>query len=114
GGGEGRSGILNALVISSFDSATNSLSDQPVDKYVTGDDLPYRMAVHPGGDGVICSLPQSCRWYEWDANKKDDITKLCLKPSEKVLDGLEDVGQQLAITFSHDGSLLAVGGEVES
>nr|GFA61780.1 sec12-like protein 2 [Tanacetum cinerariifolium] len=29
GGGEGRSGILNALVISSFDSATNSLSDQP-------------------------------------------------------------------------------------
>ncbi|PWA44063.1 SEC12P-like 2 protein [Artemisia annua] len=111
GGGEGRSGIPNALVISIFDSATNSLSDQPVDKFGTGDDLPYRMAVHPGGDGVICSLPQSCRLYEWDTNKKDGSIKLCLKPSEKVLDGLVGVGQQLAITFSHDGSLLAVGGE---
>lgn len=30
GGGEGRSGIPNALVISLFDSASNSLSDQPV------------------------------------------------------------------------------------
>lgn len=53
-----------------------------------------------------------CRWYEWDAIKNEDIVKLSLKSSEKVLDQLEDVGQQLAVTFSHDGSLLAVGGEV--
>ncbi|KAI3665246.1 hypothetical protein L6452_43870 [Arctium lappa] len=52
-------------------------------------------------------------WLEWDAIKNEDIIKLSLKPSEKVLDQLEDVGQQLAVTFSHDGSLLAVGGEVE-
>ena len=38
--------------------------------------------------------------------------KLCLKSSEKVLTHLEDVGQQLAVTFSGDGSLLAIGGEV--
>ncbi|KAI3757387.1 hypothetical protein L6452_04924 [Arctium lappa] len=111
GGGEGRSGIPNALIISLFDSTSNSLSDQPVEKLGTGDDLPYRMAVHPGGEGVICSLPKSCRWLEWDAIKNEDIIKLSLKPSEKVLDQLEDVGQQLAVTFSHDGSLLAVGGE---
>lgn len=111
GGGEGRSGIPNALVVSVFDAATNSLSDEPVEKHGTGDDLPYRIAVHPGGEGVICSLPKSCRWFEWDAFKKDDIFKLSVKPSEKILDQLEDVGQQLAVTFSHDGSLLAVGGE---
>ncbi|KAJ0494890.1 putative transcription factor WD40-like family [Helianthus annuus] len=60
GGGEGRSGIPNSLVISLFDSASNSLSDQPVEKLETGDDLPYRMAVHPGGEGVVCLLPKSC------------------------------------------------------
>lgn len=54
-----------------------------------------------------------CRWYQWDPIKNEDIIKLKLKPSEKVLDELEDIGQQLAVTFSHDGSLLAVGGEVE-
>ncbi|PWA40876.1 quinoprotein alcohol dehydrogenase-like superfamily [Artemisia annua] len=31
-----------------------------VDKFGTGDDLPYRMVVHLGGEGVICSLPKSC------------------------------------------------------
>lgn len=30
GGGEGRSGIPNALLLSAFDSDSNSLSDQPV------------------------------------------------------------------------------------
>ncbi|KVI07271.1 WD40 repeat-containing protein [Cynara cardunculus var. scolymus] len=111
GGGEGRSGIPNALIISLFDSTSNSLSDQPVDILGTANDLPYRMAVHPGGEGVICSLSKSCRWLEWDAIRNEDIINLSLKPSEKVLEQLEDVGQQLAVTFSHDGSLLAVGGE---
>ncbi|MFS7982965.1 putative transcription factor WD40-like family [Helianthus anomalus] len=111
GGGEGRSGIPNALVISLFDSASNSLSDEPVEKLETGDDLPYRMAVHPGGEGVICSLPNSCRLFEWDTITSDNTIELSLKPSEKVFDKLEDIGQQLAVTFSQDGSLLAVGGE---
>ncbi|MFS7891009.1 putative transcription factor WD40-like family [Helianthus anomalus] len=108
GSGEGRSGIPNALVISLVDSASNSLSDQPVEKHETGDDLPYRMAVHPGGEGVICSLPKSCRWFEWDTIQSEDTIELSLKPSEKVFDQLEDVGQQLAVTFSQDGSLLVV------
>ncbi|XP_024973347.1 SEC12-like protein 2 [Cynara cardunculus var. scolymus] len=111
GGGEGRSGIPNALIISHFDPASNYLSDQPVNKLETGDDLPYRMAVHPGGEGVICSLPKSCRWFEWEATKKEDVSTLGLKQSEKVLYQLELIEQQLAVTFSRDGSLLAVGGE---
>ncbi|MFS7889154.1 putative WD40/YVTN repeat-like-containing domain superfamily [Helianthus anomalus] len=76
GGGESRCGIPNALVISLCDSASNSLSDQPVEKLETGDDLPYKMGVHPGGEGVICSLPKSCRWFEWDTITSDDTIEL--------------------------------------
>ncbi|KAI3466987.1 hypothetical protein Pfo_023650 [Paulownia fortunei] len=111
GGGEGRSGIPNALLLSTFNFEFNSLSDQPVAKLGTGSDLPYRIAVHPGGEGVICSLPKSCRWFEWDAATSTDKHTLSLRSSEKVLEQLEDVGQQLAMTFNNEGSLLAVGGE---
>ncbi|KAL7240235.1 hypothetical protein ACSBR2_005993 [Camellia fascicularis] len=69
------------------------------------------MAVHPGADGIICSLPKSCRWFEWDPVKSTDVQKLGLKSSDKVLDKLEDIGQQLALTFNNEGSLLALGGE---
>lgn len=37
------------------------LSAFKVAKLGTGADLPYRMAVHPGGEGLICSMPKSCR-----------------------------------------------------
>ncbi|KAE8022854.1 hypothetical protein FH972_008618 [Carpinus fangiana] len=111
GGGEGRSGIPNAVVLSQFDFASNVLSDQPVAKLGTGSDLPYRMAVHPGGDGLVCSFPKSCRWYEWGGEKSDQAHKLGLKLSDKVLTQLEDVGQQLALAFNNEGSALAAGGE---
>ncbi|PSR88333.1 SEC12-like protein [Actinidia chinensis var. chinensis] len=111
GGGEGRSGIPNALLLVHFDFASSCLADQPVGKLGTGSDLPYRMAVHPGGDGVICSLPKSCRLFEWDAVKGTDIQKLGLKLSDKSLDKLDDVGQQLALNFNNEGSVLALGGE---
>lgn len=91
GGGEGRSGVPNALVVSHFDLPSRSLSDQPVEAlllvYVqvsltwasilicypliqvfrmgTDADVPYRMAVHPGGDGIICSFPKNCRCLFW-------------------------------------------------
>lgn len=111
GGGEGNSGIPNALLVSQFFVDSNSLSDQPVAKLDTGADLPYRMTVHPGGEGLICSMPQSCRWFEWDAVKNDDVHGWGLKSSEKSLNQLEDVGQQLALAFDDEGSVLAVGGE---
>ncbi|KAF9594929.1 hypothetical protein IFM89_035493 [Coptis chinensis] len=109
GGGEGRSGIPNSLLLAQFDS--NSLSPNPMSKLGTGADLPYRMAVHPGGDGVICSFPKSCRWFEWDVPESSEKHKVDLKSSEKMLTQLEDVGQQLAVTFNAEGSALAVGGE---
>ncbi|XP_011023488.1 PREDICTED: SEC12-like protein 2 isoform X1 [Populus euphratica] len=111
GGGEGRSGIPNAVLLSHFDFSSNSLSPQPVAKLNLGSDLPYRMVVHPGGDGLICALPNSCRFFEWDEVKGNEDHKLGLKSSEKVLTQLEDVGQQLALVFNSDNSVLAVGGE---
>ncbi|TXG54645.1 hypothetical protein EZV62_019901 [Acer yangbiense] len=113
GGGEGRSGIPNAVVLSHFDFASNSLSDQPVAKLGTGSDLPYRMAVHPGGDGIIliCYFLSLYRFFEWDEVKSAEVHKLGLKESEKVLSQLENVGQQLVLAFNSKGSILATGGE---
>ncbi|KAK9742701.1 hypothetical protein RND81_03G192100 [Saponaria officinalis] len=108
GGGEGNSGIPNALLLTEFDRSVNSLSDEPVVRHGTGADLPYRMAVHPRGEGVICSFPDSCRWFDWENGENG---RLGLKSSDRVLTELKDVGQQLAFAFSEDGSLLAAGGE---
>ncbi|WRX15506.1 WD40 repeat - like 10 [Theobroma cacao] len=113
GGGEGRSGIPNAIVVSHVDFASNSLSEQPVFKLGTDSDLPYRMTVHPRGDGIICALQQSCRLFEWEEPQDNEVQNLGVKVSEKVLTQLEDVGQQLALRFNSEGSILAVGGEVE-
>ena len=55
-----------------------------------------------------------CRWFQWDEIKTEEVHKQGLKLSEKVLTHLEDAGQQLALTFNNDGSMLAVGGEVET
>ncbi|XP_027098125.1 SEC12-like protein 2 [Coffea arabica] len=111
GGGEGSSGIPNALLVAKFDFEANSLSDRPVARLSTGEDLPYRIAVHPGGEGVICSLPKSCRLYEWAAVEKADDSTLDLRSSERALEHLEDVGQQLSLAFNNEGTLLATGGE---
>ncbi|KAK4363188.1 hypothetical protein RND71_018429 [Anisodus tanguticus] len=110
GGGEGNSGIRNALLVAQFDFDSNDLSDQPVARLGTGGDLPYRMAVHPVGEGLICSFPKSCRWFDWDFQRAENRS-LGLISSERVLKPLQDVGQQLALTFNNEGSLLAVGGE---
>ncbi|KAF9673993.1 hypothetical protein SADUNF_Sadunf10G0081500 [Salix dunnii] len=111
GGGEGSSGIPNAVLLSRFDFSSNSLSSQPVAKLGLGSQVPYRMVVHPSGDGVLCAFPSSCRFFDWDEVKDNEDHKLGLKPSKKVLTQLEDVGQQLALAFNSDSSVLAVGGE---
>lgn len=54
-----------------------------------------------------------CSFFEWDLVKENEACKLGLKESEKELTKLEDIGQQLALAFNSDSSILAVGGEVE-
>lgn len=110
GGGEGHSGIPNVLLLSRFDVPGLSLSDQPVSKIVTDNDVPYRMAVHPRGDGIICAFPNDCRWFVWNFPHKK-VHKLALKSSEQKLTKLEGVGLQLALVFNAEGSILAAGGE---
>ncbi|KAJ4709731.1 SEC12-like protein 2 [Melia azedarach] len=111
GGGEGRSGIRNAVLLSHFDFTSNSLSDQPVAELRTGSDLPYRMAIHPRRDGIICAMQNSCRLFEWDEVDDTEARKLSVKMSEKVLSQLEDVGQQLALAFDSEGATFATGSE---
>ena len=55
----------------------------------------------------------SCRWFEWNKNTTEENNSIGLKVSEKVFSELEDVGQQLALAFDNDGTMLAVGGEVK-
>ncbi|OAY81332.1 SEC12-like protein 2 [Ananas comosus] len=128
GGGEGRSGVPNALVVSHFDLPSRSLSDQPVFRMGTDADVPYRMAVHPGGDGIICSFPKNCRWlsqdcfsfspndreytlqlFKWDFSESEET--LSLRSPGETLENLEDGGLQLALSFNEEGSILATGSE---
>ncbi|PKA59498.1 SEC12-like protein 2 [Apostasia shenzhenica] len=111
GGGEGRSGVPNAVLLSLFDVASRSLSDQPLHRLGTEGEIPYRMAMHPGGHGFICSFPKSCRWFQWDVPDSKEPHKLALKSPKKPLHQLEDIGPQLALAFDSEGTLLAAGGE---
>ncbi|PKU87512.1 SEC12-like protein 2 [Dendrobium catenatum] len=111
GGGEGHSGVPNAILLTLFDFESRSLSDYPVHRVGTGGELPYRMTMHPGGDGFICSFLKSCRCFEWDIPNSMEPRKLAIKSSGYILQQLEDVGLQLALAFSSDGTALAAGGE---
>ncbi|KAF7148369.1 hypothetical protein RHSIM_Rhsim03G0185700 [Rhododendron simsii] len=149
----------SALFIGGVDKEANEAAKGKTEKFPqvaklgTGSDLPYRMAVHPGGDGVICSLPKSCSAMEYDtfvhllpticvnrddicirnstdnsssvaddmvwqnrrsSHSKDQIWCQYLFVEEIVIDELEDVGQQLALIFNNDGSVLALGGEANA
>ncbi|KAK8971252.1 SEC12-like protein 2 [Platanthera guangdongensis] len=111
GGGEGRSGVPNAILLTLFDLDSKSLSVHPVHRVGTEGEVPYRMAMHPCGDGIVCSFPKSCRLFEWDISKSMEPSKVALKCSGITLKQLTDVGLQLALTFSSDGTSLATGGE---
>nr|CAD1822549.1 unnamed protein product [Ananas comosus var. bracteatus] len=91
---KGRSGVPNALVVACFDLLF------PIPLGST--DVPYRMAVHP--KGMASSAP-----FRRVAGK--ELHNLALKSSGKILQPLEDVGLQLALSFNEEGSLLATGGE---
>ncbi|KAM1331734.1 hypothetical protein ACFX2H_043857 [Malus domestica] len=110
GGEEGRSGVPNAILIIQFDSASVSLSNQPLAKLNTGSALPYRMTVHPAGSDLVCSFLHSCKWFELE-EESDEVPKLALRQSERVLEQLQDIGQQLALAFDRESSMLAAGDE---
>ncbi|XP_044363767.1 SEC12-like protein 2 isoform X1 [Triticum aestivum] len=77
----------------------------------TEEQVPYRMAVHPRGDGVLCAFPNGCRLVRWESPEGDDQHSLVLRSDQEALVKLNDVGLQLAVSFSGEGSILATGGE---
>ncbi|CAH2045904.1 unnamed protein product [Thlaspi arvense] len=120
GGGEGNSGIPNVILICRVDLETNSLSEQPIrdlrsllqlGKLLLGTDLPYRMTVHPRGGGPICALPNSCKLFDWENIMNPSEDNQAGEESDEVITELRDVGQQLALAFNQEGSVLASGGE---
>ncbi|KAG0578886.1 hypothetical protein M758_4G061700 [Ceratodon purpureus] len=70
------------------------------------DGRPLQLAVHPSGDGVLCSFANSCKFFE--INPKG-LWKL--RASERELPLLQGIGIQNCIRFSLDGSMLATGGK---
>ncbi|KAL2613248.1 hypothetical protein R1flu_024940 [Riccia fluitans] len=106
------------LVLSRYDSHAGTLS-KPKAEFLTEDGAPLKIAVHPGGDGVIVSFEDSCSMYEWEEFDENDIRsakgslelRLKLAAAERLIGGLEDVGRQRCLTFSQDGSFFASGGE---
>ncbi|KAF2597726.1 hypothetical protein F2Q68_00011123 [Brassica cretica] len=111
GGGEGRSGIKNVILICRVDLDTKSLFEQPLGRLVLGTDLPYRMAVHPRGGGLVCALPNSCKRFDWVNIMSPREGDQGGEEGEEVINELKDVGQQLALAFNQEGSVLAAGGE---
>ncbi|CAN7002784.1 unnamed protein product [Brassica oleracea var. botrytis] len=111
GGGEGRSGIKNVILICRVDLDTKSLFEQPLGRLVLGTDLPYRMAVHPRGGGLVCALPNSCKRFDWENIMSPREGDQGGEEAEEVINELKDAGQQLALAFNQEGSVLAAGGE---
>ncbi|KAL5204691.1 hypothetical protein ABZP36_009562 [Zizania latifolia] len=111
GGGEGRSGVPNALVVAALDPAAEALSSDPVLRLGTEEQVPYRMAVHPLGDGVLCAFPNGCRLFRWESPEGENPHNLALRADLEALTELGDVGLQLSVSFSGEGSILATGGE---
>jgi hypothetical protein len=58
------------------------------------------------------TMEHSCRLYKWESNKENESHELDLNCEEEALAELKDVGSQLAVSFSGEGSILATGGEV--
>ncbi|KFK33365.1 hypothetical protein AALP_AA5G004200 [Arabis alpina] len=111
GGGGGNSGIANVILICGVDLEANSLSEEPLVRFVVGTDLPYRMAVHSREGGLICAFSKSCKLYDWETIMRPREDNEVVVEAEGVITELRDVGQQLALAFNQEGSVLAAGGE---
>ncbi|KAH6804070.1 phosphate transporter traffic facilitator1 [Perilla frutescens var. frutescens] len=96
----------SSLEIFSWDPITTSLSASPKAKYELGEGVdPVIIAVHPGGDELVCSTSTGdCRLFELYG--REDKVKLTSK--EQLL--LQGIGLQKCLAFSVDGTRFATGG----
>ncbi|GJN04865.1 hypothetical protein PR202_ga22442 [Eleusine coracana subsp. coracana] len=113
GGGEGRSGVPNKLVVAALeaDAAAPALSTEPALVVETEDQVPYRMAVHPRGDGVLCAFPNGCRYplLASDQIRRDGHLRVFKWPAmESVLAEADMKTSIKDLSFSSDEKFLAV------
>lgn len=108
GGGEGRTGVENGLILARYDLENDELSES-IQNYYTDDCLAYRMAVHPLRNSIICSLPNGCRHFKLEEDEPA-AGHARINLSNETLGQLDNVGQQGCLVFSTDGTLLATGG----
>lgn len=109
GGGNGRTGVPNCLLLAQYDFSTSVLSDA-FHNFSTGDDPPYRLAVQPGGKGFVCSFENDCRLFTLK-KAADDDRETRIFSDERQIDVLQAVGEQNSLVFSADGTRLAAGGD---
>eukprot|EP00249_Psilotum_nudum_P025004 c29345_g3_i5 orf=113-733(+) len=92
------------LELAQFDFKEYLLSDVVYE--VTEEELTRCLAVHPGGDGVLCAFENKFKLYELE---RKENTKL--RPSDRDLVALEGFGPQHFLLFSPDGCRLAACGK---
>jgi prolactin regulatory element-binding protein len=109
--GSGKDGnnsdVLNGLHVAEYDFDKDNLSDT-ISAVNTEDGIPLRIAVHPKGDGVLCSFSNSFKLFDIQT-----VGSARLKVSDSQLSPLQGIGMQNCITFDRDGLLLATGGKVQ-
>ncbi|KAG6543925.1 hypothetical protein Mapa_014765 [Marchantia paleacea] len=105
GGGDRKNGVKNKLLLAHYAFAADVLSEA-IYTLSTDDDPPYRLAVHPGSNEIVCSVSKDCRLVE--LNTEEDLK---LEVSKRVVQPLQDIGEQNCLVFSGDGTRLATGGE---
>ena len=78
------------------------------DTLTTGDEAPYRLAVHPAGEAVVCSVGGDCRLF---ALRQEESKEVKIVTAEREIQVLQGVGEQNCLVFSADGSRIAAGGD---
>ncbi|XP_047313147.1 SEC12-like protein 1 [Impatiens glandulifera] len=95
----------SVLEIFSFDAKTSSLSSSALATIEIEEGDLLKIAVHPSGDDIVCSTTDgSCKWIELYGQQAH------VKLMSKDLAPLQDVGRQICLAFSVDGSRFASGG----
>lgn len=107
GGGEGKHGVKNRIVVAQYSFSDAELLSSAYQKS-TGEDAAFRLAVHPNGDAVLGAFSKTCKAFEWNPEEEEKLVE-----SERKLGGLEveDGGEQKFVIFSPDGSRVASGRE---
>ncbi|KAL6770646.1 SEC12 [Auxenochlorella protothecoides x Auxenochlorella symbiontica] len=108
--GGGNLGIENKVVVVSCDER-GKLSDE-VTKYNTGDDAPYRMAMHPSGRSLVLGMTRGgVQGVDLQPSTSGRDAPELSRPGGSFASRAPSIGALKCLSFSSDGRLLVMGGE---